>query len=86
MPSFLRTSAGTEICPCAVTLDFAMGIGLHYPGNACMSRLSEIASQELLVQGLRANDGETMLDDAMDELNAIQARIDQRAALVSAKK
>jgi hypothetical protein len=51
-----------------------------------MSRLSEIASQELLVQGLRANDGETMLDDAMDGLNAIQARIDQRAALVSAKK
>jgi len=33
----LRTSAGTEIWPCAVTFDCAMVIVLHYPGNEFMS-------------------------------------------------
>lgn len=45
-----------------------------------------VHAYELLVHGLKANDGEKMLDDAMDELNAIQARIDQRAAPVSAER
>ncbi len=34
-PSFRRTSAGTEICPCAVTFDCAIGIFLYYQGNEC---------------------------------------------------
>ena len=33
IPSFRRTSAGTEICPCAVTFDCAIGIFLYYQGN-----------------------------------------------------
>ncbi len=33
MPSFLRTSAGTEIWPCAVTLDCPIAMNIHYPGN-----------------------------------------------------
>src|ERR1035437_193775 len=33
MPSFRRTFAGTEICPCAVTFDCAIGIFLYYQGN-----------------------------------------------------
>jgi len=37
MPSFLRTSAGTEICPWAVTLDLAIDIPLHYRGNGAVS-------------------------------------------------
>src|SRR3984893_5767407 len=32
MPSFLRTSTGTEICPCAVSLDRAIAIPLNYQG------------------------------------------------------
>ena len=35
-PSFLRTSTGTEICPCAVTFDCASDIGLHYHGNGLL--------------------------------------------------
>lgn len=37
MPSFLRTSTGTEIWPCAVTLDCAIAMGEDYPGNASLS-------------------------------------------------
>jgi hypothetical protein len=37
MPSFLRTSAGTEIWPCAVTLDCGIDIILHYQGNGVSS-------------------------------------------------
>jgi hypothetical protein len=33
MPSFRRTSAGTEICPCAVTLEWAIATLIHYHGN-----------------------------------------------------
>src|ERR1017187_1792458 len=42
IPSFRRTSAGTEICPCAVTFDCAIGIFLYYQGNGCylLSRFS----------------------------------------------
>jgi len=36
-PSCRRTSAGTEICPCAVTLDWMLLIKVHYPGNATRS-------------------------------------------------
>ncbi len=34
MPKSFRTSAGTEICPCTVTLDLAIAISSHYHGNA----------------------------------------------------
>jgi len=37
MPSFLRTSAGTEIWPCAVTFDCAIAMTVHYPGNVQLS-------------------------------------------------
>lgn len=33
IPSFLRTWAGTEICPCAVTLECASAMQTHYHGN-----------------------------------------------------
>ena len=33
MPSFLRTSAGTEICPCAVSLDRASAMTHVNPAN-----------------------------------------------------
>ncbi len=34
MPSRLRTSAGTETCPCAVTFDWASAMTSYYHGNA----------------------------------------------------
>ena len=37
MPSFLRTSAGTEIWPWAVTLDWGIDIWIHYQGNVSLS-------------------------------------------------
>ena len=37
-PSLRRTSAGTEICPCAVTLDCAIAMSLYYQGNGSMRR------------------------------------------------
>ena len=37
MPSFLRTSAGTEIWPCAVTLDCGIVMATHYQGNGRLS-------------------------------------------------
>src|ERR1039457_3792821 len=40
MPSFRRTFAGTEICPCAVTFDCAIGIFLDYQGNRTAGRTS----------------------------------------------
>jgi hypothetical protein len=39
MPSFLRTSAGTEIWPCTVTLDCPIAMEIHYPGNEIWSNL-----------------------------------------------
>src|SRR5271167_520199 len=33
MPSLRRTSAGTEICPCAVTLERANAMPTYYHGN-----------------------------------------------------
>src|ERR1035437_2063618 len=33
MPSFRRTSTGTEICPCEVTLECAIAIPISYQGN-----------------------------------------------------
>src|SRR5262245_54883358 len=42
-PSLRRTSAGTEICPCAVSFDCAMIMFINYLGNVCGSRtLSEL--------------------------------------------
>jgi hypothetical protein len=38
MPSLLRTSAGTEIWPCAVTLDCGFDTQEHYHGNANSSK------------------------------------------------
>lgn len=35
IPSLRRTSAGTEICPCAVSRDLASGTPFNYHGNAC---------------------------------------------------
>ena len=37
MPRRWRISAGTDICPCAVSLDLAIVILLHYPGNEAIS-------------------------------------------------
>ena len=39
-PSFLRTTAGTEICPCEVSLECATAIALHYHGNGRSERNS----------------------------------------------
>jgi hypothetical protein len=40
MPSFLRTSAGTEIWPCAVTFDSGIDMPIHYQGNDILSTAS----------------------------------------------
>ena len=36
-PSLRRTSAGTEICPCAVSFDCASAIKVHYHGKGCVA-------------------------------------------------
>src|ERR1035437_2272870 len=45
MPSFRRTPAGTEICPCAVTLERASAMPFHYHGNALpLARLKPVGA------------------------------------------
>src|SRR6478672_5315888 len=36
MPSFRRTSIGTEIWPCAVTFECAIAIPIYYQGNGAL--------------------------------------------------
>ena len=42
-PSIRRTSAGTEICPCAVTFECASAMALSYHGNAHPARFPHIS-------------------------------------------
>ena len=48
-PSFRRTSAGTEICPCAVSFDCASAMmTLHYHGNVRTPRAGGDVAQTLV--------------------------------------
>src|ERR1039457_7099016 len=45
MPSLLRMLAGTETCPCAVTLERASAMALYYHGNAIVLRATHFLEQ-----------------------------------------
>ena len=47
MPSLRRTSAGTEICPCAVTLECASAMAIYYHGNErlCYDRTATVTER-----------------------------------------
>src|ERR1039458_9540618 len=45
IPSLLRMLAGTETCPCAVTLERASAMALYYHGNAIVLRATHFLEQ-----------------------------------------
>ena len=53
MPSFWRTLAGTEIWPCAVSLEWAIAMRRHYHGNGQVKSgpLDEGSTHFLVAQG-----------------------------------
>jgi len=81
MPSFLRTSAGTEIWPWAVTLDWGIDMDAHYQGNESLSTNRRLVPSRIAPRTIRCDKSvqQTQANAQKNAARQLRARTDARS-------